>query len=51
MIGESIMFIIYKNNLYDLLDEKTHFVIITLQKSKSDENFLTTGKVFYTDIP
>jgi len=51
MIGESIMFIIYKNNLYDLLDEKTHFVIITRQKSKSDENFLSTGKVFYTDIP
>lgn len=44
------MFIIYKNNLYVLRDEKTHFVIITRSKDKTDENFLSTGISFYKDI-
>ncbi|HQA59130.1 MAG TPA: hypothetical protein PK033_14820 [Acetivibrio sp.] len=45
------MLIIYKNNLYDLLDEKTHFVIITRLKAKTDTSFLSTGKAFYKYIP
>ncbi|KNY28483.1 hypothetical protein [Pseudobacteroides cellulosolvens] len=44
------MFIIYKNNLYHVLDEKSHLVIITRQKSKADEDFLSTKESFYKEI-
>ncbi|MDP4180485.1 MAG: hypothetical protein Q8942_05255 [Bacillota bacterium] len=44
------MFIIYKDNLYDLLDEETHLNIITRQKTKADKDFLSTGKSYYKEI-
>lgn len=44
------MLIIYKDNLYDLLDEKTHFDIITRLKTKADGDFLSTRKSFYKKI-
>ena len=44
------MFIIYKDTLYDLLEEKTHFIIITRNELKSNENFLKTKRSFYKNI-
>ncbi len=49
--GEDIIFIIYRDNLYHSLDEKTHFVIITSQKTKADKDFLSTSRSFYKEIP
>ena len=45
------MYMIYKNNLYHILDEKSHYVIITRQKSKTDADFLSTKESFYKEIP
>lgn len=45
------MFMIYKNNLYHILDEKSHFVIITKHKTKADGDFLSTKESFYKEIP
>lgn len=50
-MGENVMFMIYKNNLYHTLDEKSHYVIITRQKTKADGDFLSTKKSFYKEIP
>jgi len=50
-MGENIMFMIYKNNLYHILDEKKHYVIVTRQKSKADADFLSTKESFYKEIP
>ena len=45
------MFIIYKDNLYDMSDKKTHFNIITRLKTKADGDFLSKHEIFYKEIP
>ena len=44
------MFIIYKDTLYDLVEEKTHLIIITRNELKLNENFLKTKRSFYKNI-
>ncbi|HOJ79044.1 MAG TPA: hypothetical protein PL158_13260, partial [Bacillota bacterium] len=50
-IKEKPMFMIYNNNLYHILDEKSHYVIITRQKAKADGGFSATKLSFYKEIP
>jgi len=42
---------IYKKKLYHILDEGSHYVIITRQKAKTDGDFLSTKESFYKEIP
>lgn len=51
LIGEDIMFIIYKDNLYDMSEKKTYFDIITRLETKVDGDFLSDDDIYYKQIP